>query len=235
MTKLSIVDLAGTERQNKTGATGTTFKEGSLINTSLTGLSRVVRALAAASANGATTGAGGVHVPFRDSKLTRLLRDSLGGSSLLTMLLHVSSDPFHVPETLSTLRFGARARTGIHNTIKAVPAVPSSMSSGYRHDIEAEAESVRKSKEKLELELRVRQRMIRSLAQAYHLSTKALEQLETEARAEQNDQALEERDNSSRRRRTRNRHLVLVQVSLCALWLLVEMMVVSKSRGDVSF
>ena len=72
--KLNFVDLAGSERQGKTGATGDTLKEGAKINLSLTALGNVINAL--------VDGKKGGHIPYRDSKLTRLLQDSLGGQRL---------------------------------------------------------------------------------------------------------------------------------------------------------
>ncbi len=75
--KLNFVDLAGSERQGKTGATGDTLKEGAKINLSLTALGNVINAL--------VDGKSG-HIPYRDSKLTRLLQDSLGGNTKTLML-----------------------------------------------------------------------------------------------------------------------------------------------------
>lgn len=79
--KFNLVDLAGSERQNKTGSTGERFLEATKINLSLTALGKVISAL--------VEGKGG-HVPYRDSKLTRLLQDSLGGNSKTVMIATVS-------------------------------------------------------------------------------------------------------------------------------------------------
>lgn len=76
--KLNFVDLAGSERQGKTGATGDTLKEGAKINLSLTALGNVINAL--------VDGKKGGHIPYRDSKLTRLLQDSLGGNTKTLMI-----------------------------------------------------------------------------------------------------------------------------------------------------
>lgn len=105
VSRISLVDLAGSERANATGATGTRLKEGALINKSLTTLGRVIAALAAASSAG--TGkkamAAADKVPYRDSVLTWLLKDSLGGNSKTAMIAAIS--PADYEETLSTLRY----------------------------------------------------------------------------------------------------------------------------------
>ncbi|CAG9463751.1 unnamed protein product [Pedinophyceae sp. YPF-701] len=110
VTRLHICDLAGSERQPKTGAQGQRLREGCQINQSLSTLSSCISALADKSR----------HVPYRDSKLTRLLSDSLGGSALLLLLLTVSPAPEHANETLQTLRFGARAIGGLQGTVAPV-------------------------------------------------------------------------------------------------------------------
>ena len=107
--KLNFVDLAGSERQGKTGATGDTLKEGAKINLSLTALGNVINAL--------VDGKKGGHIPYRDSKLTRLLQDSLGGNTKTLMLASISPALDNYDETMSTLRYAARARN-IKNTPK---------------------------------------------------------------------------------------------------------------------
>lgn len=99
--RLHLVDLAGSERQGRTGATGDRLKEAASINLSLSALGNVISALAAGN---------GRHVPYRDSKLTRLLRDSLGGNARTLMIACVSPSDVDADETLSTLRYAARAR-----------------------------------------------------------------------------------------------------------------------------
>ncbi|KXS09168.1 kinesin-domain-containing protein [Gonapodya prolifera JEL478] len=106
--KLHLVDLAGSERQSKTGATGDRLKEASKINLSLSALGNCISALV----DGKST-----HVPYRDSKLTRLLQDSLGGNSRTLMLATLSPASFNYDETLSTLRYANRAKN-IKNTPK---------------------------------------------------------------------------------------------------------------------
>eukprot|EP00928_Gymnodinium_smaydae_P037785 TRINITY_DN26188_c0_g5_i1.p1 TRINITY_DN26188_c0_g5~~TRINITY_DN26188_c0_g5_i1.p1 ORF type:complete len:822 (+),score=102.78 TRINITY_DN26188_c0_g5_i1:69-2534(+) len=97
--RLNVVDLAGSERVKKSGAEGIQFKEAAAINTSLLALGNVVSALAAKKG----------HVPFRDSKLTRLLEGSLGGNCKTVLLVCVSPSVEHAPETVCTLEFASRA------------------------------------------------------------------------------------------------------------------------------
>ncbi|EAT45888.1 AAEL002877-PA, partial [Aedes aegypti] len=99
--KLNLVDLAGSERQSKTGATGDRLKEATKINLSLSALGNVISALV----DGKTK-----HVPYRDSKLTRLLQDSLGGNTKTLMIACISPADFNYDETLSTLRYASRAK-----------------------------------------------------------------------------------------------------------------------------
>ncbi|XP_066301763.1 kinesin-like protein KIF28 isoform X1 [Branchiostoma lanceolatum] len=108
MTKSSVinlVDLAGSERAESTGATGDRLKEGSAINQSLSTLGNVIKALADAS-----SGKGKVMVPFRDSVLTKLLKNALGGNSKTIMIAALSPADINFDETLSTLRFADRAK-----------------------------------------------------------------------------------------------------------------------------
>jgi len=102
--KFTLVDLAGSERSKKTKATGTRFKEGVKINQGLLALGNVISALGggASSSNG--------YISYRDSKLTRLLQDSLGGNSVTLMVACVSPADYNIEETLSTLRYADRAK-----------------------------------------------------------------------------------------------------------------------------
>ncbi|XP_020607901.1 kinesin-like protein KIF21A [Orbicella faveolata] len=101
--KFNFVDLAGSERLKRTGATGDRAKEGISINCGLLALGNVISAL------GDTTKKGS-HVPYRDSKLTRLLQDSLGGNSRTLMIACVSPSDRDFMETLNTLKYANRAR-----------------------------------------------------------------------------------------------------------------------------
>ena len=99
--KLNLVDLAGSERQSKTGATGERLKEATKINLSLSALGNVISAL--------VDGKSG-HIPYRDSKLTRLLQDSLGGNTKTLMIANLGPADYNYDETLSTLRYANRAK-----------------------------------------------------------------------------------------------------------------------------
>ncbi|CDW81244.1 kinesin motor domain containing protein [Stylonychia lemnae] len=99
--KLNLVDLAGSERQSKTGATGDRLKEAQKINLSLSALGNVISALVDGKSQ---------HIPYRDSKLTRLLQDSLGGNTKTIMIAALSPADYNYDETLSTLRYAARAK-----------------------------------------------------------------------------------------------------------------------------
>lgn len=101
--KFHFVDLAGSERAKKTGASGATLKEGININKSLLVLGNVISALS-------DEGKKGNFVPYRDSKLTRILQDSLGGNSRTSMIACCSPAESNFDETLNTLNYASRAR-----------------------------------------------------------------------------------------------------------------------------
>lgn len=99
---LYLVDLAGSEKVGKTGASGQTLEEAKKINKSLSALGMVINALTDGKSS---------HVPYRDSKLTRILQESLGGNSRTTLIINCSPCSFNMDETISTLRFGVRAKS----------------------------------------------------------------------------------------------------------------------------
>lgn len=101
LSKLHLVDLAGSERTKKTGVSGQTLKEAQFINRSLSFLEQTVNALSRKDA----------YVPYRQTKLTAVLRDALGGNCKTVMVANVWGEPGHTEETLSTLRFASRVRT----------------------------------------------------------------------------------------------------------------------------
>ncbi|XP_010494172.1 PREDICTED: kinesin-like protein KIN-UA [Camelina sativa] len=105
--KLVVVDLAGSERINKSGSEGHTLEEAKSINLSLSALGKCINALAENSS----------HVPFRDSKLTRLLRDSFGGTARTSLVITIGPSPRHRGETTSTIMFGQRAMK-VENMVK---------------------------------------------------------------------------------------------------------------------
>ncbi|KAG5028715.1 hypothetical protein JHK87_012229 [Glycine soja] len=103
--KLHLVDLAGSERAKRTGSDGVRLKEGIHINKGLLALGNVISALGDEKKRKE-----GVHVPYRDSKLTRLLQDSLGGNSKTVMIACISPADINAEETLNTLKYANRAR-----------------------------------------------------------------------------------------------------------------------------
>ncbi|CAL8237143.1 unnamed protein product [Boreogadus saida] len=125
LSKLHLVDLAGSERAGRTGNTGVRLKESVYINAGLLALGNVIRALSDPGRgrrgghavnnnnnnhNHGGGGGGGVHVPYRDAKITRLLRDSLGGTAHTLMVACVSPSHHSMAETLSVLQFADRTR-----------------------------------------------------------------------------------------------------------------------------
>ncbi|XP_024994181.1 kinesin-like protein KIN-UA isoform X2 [Cynara cardunculus var. scolymus] len=105
--KLIVVDLAGSERIDKSGSEGHTLEEAKSINLSLSALGKCINALAENSS----------HVPVRDSKLTRLLRDSFGGTARTSLVITIGPSPRHRGETSSTIMFGQRAMK-VENMLK---------------------------------------------------------------------------------------------------------------------
>ncbi len=124
--KLNLVDLAGSERQKKTGATGDTLKEGAKINLSLSALGNVISALSEGKSK---------HIPYRDSKLTRLLQDSLGGNTKTLMVAAIGPADFNFDESLSTLRYANRAKN-IQNKPKINEDPKDTMLREFKEEIE---------------------------------------------------------------------------------------------------
>jgi kinesin family protein 5 len=137
--KLYLVDLAGSEKVSKTGATGKVLDEAKNINLSLTCLGKVIHSLTDGKSN---------HIPYRDSKLTRVLQDSLGGNSKTSLIITCSPSPFNESETISTLRFGERAKS-----IKNKPKVNKEFTVAELKLMLARAEEQLMKKDKYILEL----------------------------------------------------------------------------------
>ncbi|KAI9475786.1 MAG: hypothetical protein EXX96DRAFT_506439 [Benjaminiella poitrasii] len=143
--RISLVDLAGSERANSTGATGVRLKEGANINKSLTTLGKVIAGLAeqasAAADNGkknSTKKSKEAFVPFRDSVLTWLLKDSLGGNSKTCMIAAIS--PADYDETLSTLRYADQAKK-----IKTKAVVNEDPNAKLMRELKDEVEALRQA------------------------------------------------------------------------------------------
>lgn len=133
--KLNLVDLAGSERQAKTQAEGMRLKEAAKINLSLSALGNVISALVDGKSS---------HIPYRDSKLTRLLQDSLGGNTKTLMIACVSPANYNYDETLSTLRYASRAKN-----IQNKPRINEDPKDALLRKYEEEIKSLKQMLEKL--------------------------------------------------------------------------------------
>ena len=122
MSKINLVDLAGSERVGESGVTGINFKEATIINKSLTTLGRVISTLSDKFKSRIPSIGGApqmpdIPVPFRDSKLTFILKESLAGNSKTYLIATITPDPAFTSETISTLRFASNAKQ-IINRVK---------------------------------------------------------------------------------------------------------------------
>ncbi|KAJ8600189.1 hypothetical protein CTAYLR_001972 [Chrysophaeum taylorii] len=167
--KMHMVDLAGSERARRSGAEGQRFKEGVHINAGLLALGKVISALCDAqekmaaaddrtranpvAADKLRRAAEATHVPYRDSKLTRLLQDSLGGRARTVMIACVSSEPSDAHETATTLTYASRARrirnAVARNATLVLSAVPAAEEEALRGRCAALAAETRELKARL--------------------------------------------------------------------------------------
>ncbi|KAL1411173.1 hypothetical protein Q8F55_002123 [Vanrija albida] len=142
---LYLVDLAGSEKVGKTGASGQTLEEAKKINKSLSALGMVINSLT----DGKST-----HIPYRDSKLTRILQESLGGNSRTTLIINCSPATFNEAETLSTLRFGMRAKSIKNKARVNVELSPAELKAMLKKTV-AELAAVREHAASLEEEVKI--------------------------------------------------------------------------------
>ncbi|XP_005394615.1 PREDICTED: kinesin-like protein KIF18B [Chinchilla lanigera] len=155
MAKMSLIDLAGSERASSTHARGERLREGANINRSLLALISVLNALADAKGRRA-------HVPYRDSKLTRLLKDSLGGNCRTVMIAHVSPAALAYEDTYNTLKYADRAKE-IRLTLKSNVVTLDCHVSRYAavcQQLQAEVSSLRRKLQELEARAQAPQRSL---------------------------------------------------------------------------
>ena len=147
---INLIDLAGSENSSKTGCVGQRLKEGSNINKSLLALSNVINKL---SQNNGNIGNGNFFVNYRDSKLTRLLQNSLGGNSKTAIICTITDDSEHYTETMNTLHFGNKAKN-----IKTVVKVNEVKNQNNRELLQ-ENERLKKKLKELEKELTTQKKL----------------------------------------------------------------------------
>lgn len=144
---INLIDLAGSENSSKTGCVGQRLKEGSNINKSLLALSNVINKLSQNNGNNSGQGGGNFFVNYRDSKLTRLLQNSLGGNSKTAIICTITDDSEHYTETMNTLHFGNKAKN-----IKTVIKVNEIKNQNCQQML-LENERLKKKLKELEMEL----------------------------------------------------------------------------------
>ncbi|KAJ7219319.1 kinesin heavy chain, partial [Mycena pura] len=142
---LYLVDLAGSEKVGKTGASGQTLEEAKKINKSLSALGMVINALTDSKVK---------YIPYRDSKLTRILQESLGGNSRTTLIINCSPSSYNEVETISTLRFGIRAKS-IKNQARVNAELSPLELKGLLHKAQAANTTYQKHIAALEAELAI--------------------------------------------------------------------------------
>ena len=149
---INLIDLAGSENSNKTGCVGQRLKEGSNINKSLLALSNVINKLSQNNGNN-NSNSQSFFVNYRDSKLTRLLQNSLGGNSKTTIICTITDDAEHYNETMNTIHFGNKAKN-----IKTVVKVNEIKNQNYQQMV-LENEKLKKKLKQLEKELTTQKKL----------------------------------------------------------------------------
>ena len=149
---INLIDLAGSENSSKTGCVGQRLKEGSNINKSLLALSNVINKLSQNSGNN-NANSQNFFVNYRDSKLTRLLQNSLGGNSKTTIICTITDDGEHYNETMNTIHFGNKAKN-----IKTVVKVNEVKNQNYQQMV-LENEKLKKKLKQLEKELTTQKKL----------------------------------------------------------------------------
>jgi hypothetical protein len=170
VSKLYLVDLAGSEKVRKTGAEGQVLEEAKMINKSLSALGNVINAL-----TDPKTG----HIPYRDSKLTRILQESLGGNSKTCLIINCSPSLANEDETLSTLRFGQRAKFITNKAQVNVERSPA--------ELQAALSAAEKEIETLKEQMRVKSPISPSEASTVDTATSHAEQMIAQLRIEKQE------------------------------------------------
>eukprot|EP00164_Ancoracysta_twista_P001120 GFYU01001468.1.p1 GENE.GFYU01001468.1~~GFYU01001468.1.p1 ORF type:complete len:1151 (+),score=495.77 GFYU01001468.1:265-3717(+) len=205
--KINLVDLAGSERADSTGAAGDRLKEGSAINKSLSALGNCISALAEMSKKGSKK----PYVPYRDSVLTWLLKESLGGNAKTIMIAALSPADINFDETLSTLRYADRAKQiknnaivnedpneklvrDLRNEIEDLKKMLASQGGGGGVQFEGGKDDEDAEKEKLRIQLEESQKLIAELNMTYEEKLKHTENIQQSRQAALVDMGLKVTD-----------------------------------------
>ena len=162
---LDLVDLAGSERVSKTGAAGFRIKEAGFINRSLLVLSRVIEQLSKADRTKSKAQAKKMEkrVPYRESMLSKLLKNTIGGNSVTTLLVCASPHSYNIAETLSTLHFGSNAKSIQNRPVQQVVLNPEQLRSAIQRatsTLEKQHAQIRKQQRDLLLHRRLVQEVL---------------------------------------------------------------------------
>lgn len=145
VSSLSLVDLAGSESIRLTGSTGERRKEGQYINKSLMALGQVVYKLSELQRQ--PQGGDKVHIPYRDSKLTRLLQPSLSGNAQIVVICNISPQASHMEESHNTLKFATRAKRIQQKAVRTEVTDENTLIESYRQEIADLKEQLRQAQE----------------------------------------------------------------------------------------